>query len=515
MTRAVDRPLPHNLEAERAVLGAVLLNNEAYAVAAKRIGAQDFYRLAHRKVFEKMGRLAARGAVIDLVTLKEELGAVDLDDVGGPAFIAGLIDGVPRSSNVEHYAGIVKAKATIRRVLLATQKIQQVAHDTQPEDAQSLVSLASTEIDSLITTEPRPRVALPAFQTLREKLAMPRAHTRWRIDRVQPAGSRVLLAAAFKAGKTTLLTSLVGALADGGRFLGEFPARSVDGTVAVLDFEMSESQLVDWYRDSRIQHDDKVLLIPMRGHISAFNIFNAEIRSAWAAAFKERAVEYPIIDCLRPLLDAFGLDEHKDAGRALVAIDALFAEAGIADGLVVHHMGHMGERSRGDSRLRDWPDAEWSLVRKSEDPASARFFRAYGRDVDVPEGQLGFDADTRRLTLLGGSREDAKTNAAVADILELLQNGNQALSGRAIKVALADSHPRAALEAALRTGVQNGALKVSDGAHNARLYTASVPVSRSVPSASQDAASVCPAAFIERDTRTLETSRECPDVDRF
>ena len=90
-------------------------------------------------------------------------------------------------------------------------------------------------------------------------------------------------------------------------------------------------------------------------------------------------------------------------GAFLVPLDALLAEAGIPDALVVHHMGHTNERSRGDSRLRDWPDVEWRLMRKDDDPASARFFTAYGRDVDVEEQELGYDAATRRLTVVGGS----------------------------------------------------------------------------------------------------------------
>jgi hypothetical protein len=68
-----------------------------------------------------------------------------------------------------------------------------------------------------------------------------------------------------------------------------------------------------------------------------------------------------------------------------VAIDELLLEAGIDEALVVHHMGHSGERARGDSRLRDWPDVEWRLMRQDDDPASPRFLTAYGRDIDVPE----------------------------------------------------------------------------------------------------------------------------------
>src|SRR5205085_752793 len=95
-----ERTLPHNLEAERSVLGAILLHNDAFNSAAEVIDASDFFRDAHRRIFEKMVKLSERNDAIDLITLKEELGRTnELDQVGGPAYISALVDGVPRSTN--------------------------------------------------------------------------------------------------------------------------------------------------------------------------------------------------------------------------------------------------------------------------------------------------------------------------------------------------------------------------------------------------------------------------------
>ena len=69
-----ERTLPHNLEAERSVLGAILLHNDAFNLAAEVIDSADFFRDAHRRIFDKMVKLVERGDAIDLVTLKEELG---------------------------------------------------------------------------------------------------------------------------------------------------------------------------------------------------------------------------------------------------------------------------------------------------------------------------------------------------------------------------------------------------------------------------------------------------------
>src|SRR6478735_5441621 len=106
-----DRTLPHNLEAEKCVLGAILINNQAFNQAAEVIDAADFFRDAHRRIFEKMIALTDRSEPVDLITIKDELiKSNELDEVGGPAYISSLTDGVPRSGNVEYYAKIVKEK---------------------------------------------------------------------------------------------------------------------------------------------------------------------------------------------------------------------------------------------------------------------------------------------------------------------------------------------------------------------------------------------------------------------
>src|SRR5260370_26577443 len=145
-TAVAERTLPHNLEAERSVLGAVLLHNDAFNLAAEVIDSNDFFRDAHRRIFDKMVKLAERGDAIDLVTLKEELGrSGELDEVGGPAYIAALVDGVPRSTTVEHYARIIKEKATLRNLIYSANKILATAYDGE-EDADVILDQAEHAI---------------------------------------------------------------------------------------------------------------------------------------------------------------------------------------------------------------------------------------------------------------------------------------------------------------------------------------------------------------------------------
>ena len=141
-----DRTLPHNLEAEKSVLGAILINNTTFNQAAEVVDSIDFFRDAHRRIWEKMVALTDRSEPVDLVTLKDELTrSGELDEVGGPAYISALTDGVPRSANVEYYAKIVKEKSTLRRLIQASNDVLVRAYDAE-EDADNLLDEAERAI---------------------------------------------------------------------------------------------------------------------------------------------------------------------------------------------------------------------------------------------------------------------------------------------------------------------------------------------------------------------------------
>src|SRR5205809_7155736 len=174
-TTVQERTLPHNLEAERSVLGAILLHNDAFNLAAEVIDSADFFRDAHRRIFDKMVKLAERSGAIDLVTLKDELGrSGELDEVGGPAYIAALVDGVPRSMNVEHYARIIKEKATLRNLIFSANKILANAYAGE-EDPEVILDQAEHAIFAIADDKVRDGfvslrdLATGSFETL-EKL---------------------------------------------------------------------------------------------------------------------------------------------------------------------------------------------------------------------------------------------------------------------------------------------------------------------------------------------------------
>lgn len=259
------------------------------------------------------------------------------------------------------------------------------------------------------------RVDIPSLTHLSDFLDEPDEEVAYRVDRLWPSGGRVVFAAAQKAGKTTVTGNLARALADGEPFLDEFFTAQAD-RIVLVDNELSPGMWRRWLRDQDIGKVDSVDLLSLRGRLSSFNILDPGVRSRWAEALG--SADVLVFDCLRPALDALGLSEDKDAGRFLEALDELVREAGISELLVVHHMGHSNERSRGDSRILDWPDAVWSLVREDpDDPVSRRYFKAYGRDVEHPESRLTYDPETRHLSLGGGSRKQERGFRFQAEVL--------------------------------------------------------------------------------------------------
>jgi replicative DNA helicase len=126
----LEKNVPHSIDAERSVLGAILIENSSINRAQEILKDSDFYRDPHRRIFKSMSELSERSSAIDAVTLKEALSrAGDLEAVGGPAYIASLLDGVPHSSNIEHYAKIVKEKAILRSLIDAGGRIVTSAYE--------------------------------------------------------------------------------------------------------------------------------------------------------------------------------------------------------------------------------------------------------------------------------------------------------------------------------------------------------------------------------------------------
>ena len=195
---------------------------------------------------------------------------------------------------------------------------------------------ARREAKKLLAAEESPVQSPPDILDLKTRLSIPREPTQFRVTGWQPCNSRIIIAAQAKAGKSTLTHNLIRSLVDGDRFLGRWRVEKIPGTVTVLDFELSESQMTDWFEEQEITNDDKVMLCSLRGKTSSFAILDPATRALWAEKLAEVGTDYLILDCLRPVLDALGLDEHKDAGKCLASVRIKSYSAGMWMGYVYH-----------------------------------------------------------------------------------------------------------------------------------------------------------------------------------
>jgi replicative DNA helicase len=243
---AAERMLPHNLEAERSVLGAILVHNDAFNLAAQVIDSGDFYRDAHRRIFDRMVALNERHDAIDFVTLKEELArAGELDEVGGPAYVAALADGVPRATNVEYYARIVKEKSTLRNLIYAATKIVANAYEAEQEsdlildEAESAIfAVADDRLKAgFVSMRDLVKDSFPKIEKLFEQKRLITGVPTGFVDvdemtRGLQAGDLVIIAARPSMGKTSLVLNMA-----------QYVASLGDHVVGFFSLEMSKESL--------------------------------------------------------------------------------------------------------------------------------------------------------------------------------------------------------------------------------------------------------------------------------
>ena len=242
----LERSLPSSVDAERSVLGSVLLDNRLCNQAMEVLRPDDFYLDSHRKIYEKMIALSEQGRPIDPITLGEELRRVgEFEQVGGGSYVAGLIDTIPRLENIEQYTKIVKDKATLRRMIAASNQIIASCFE-QEQDTAQIIDQAEKAIFAIAEDRMREGftdVGTIAHKRLEEIEAMagraemitgvPTGFTD--LDKMTAGLQRsdlVVIAARPSMGKTSLALNIA-----------QYAARS-GYTVGIFSLEMSAQQLV-------------------------------------------------------------------------------------------------------------------------------------------------------------------------------------------------------------------------------------------------------------------------------
>ena len=318
----LEKPLPNNLEAERSVLGAILLDNNALNTAIENLRPEDFFLDQHRRVFTQMIALGEVQQAIDLITLTEELHRKgDLEASGGAPYLASLADGMPKVSNVEHYARIVKEKAMLRNLIHATHNIQQRAFEGE-DGADAILDNAESSIFAL--AEDRAKVGLvPIKEVVRDSFE--------RLERIFKEGKSItgistgygeldkllsglqpsellILAARPSQGKTALALNLAENIAIRG---GE--------PVAIFSLEMSKESLLQRlvasvaqidahkFRTGHLSRDDWRSMTEALGQISnaplwiddAGSISVMEIGAKARRLMKDKGLKLLVVDYLQ------------------------------------------------------------------------------------------------------------------------------------------------------------------------------------------------------------------------
>lgn len=154
---AVEQSQPASVEAERAILGAILLNNDIYYGAAATLSADEFFVDSHKRIYRAMCALGEDSSGIDLVTLTEELRRrKEIEAVGGITYVSSLTDGLPQRDNVEHYLEIVRSKAQLRALIHACNSAIGRAME-QSDEAKEILADAQTQLLEVLAHNHKPQ----------------------------------------------------------------------------------------------------------------------------------------------------------------------------------------------------------------------------------------------------------------------------------------------------------------------------------------------------------------------
>ena len=307
----------------------------------------------------------------------------------------------------------------------------------------------------------------PPFDTglLSEILARPQ-EPQWRIQDLMPADGSMLVVAQRKTGKTTLMLNAARGMLTGEAFLDKFPCRMAAGTVAILNYEVSGSQLAKWAQHVGVPQE-RLVLVNLRGRRNP--LVYEEDRAALAGLLREHGVECLIVD---PFGQAFGGKSQNDAGEVgsfLAGLDTFArSEIGARDVILTAHAGWNGERTRGSSALEGWADSVLTMTFGPDN--QTRYLRAIGRDVGVDEDRLSFDPETRLMALTGGGSRKQATRTSKAETLvqpvcdtvrdnpgmsttELVDAVRALRHDGVVTIAFQDNDVRQAISAAVTQGV--------------------------------------------------------------
>ncbi len=365
-----------DLDAEQAVLAAMMLDQDAALKAAEILDDTMFYKESHRLLFRSMRSLMERGAVRDPVTLRDELSRRgDLNRAGGMEYIAALVDVVPTAAHIEDHAKIVRDKAVLRRLVEAATGIIQDVYEGHGTAVRPLLARMQTVADELAS------VSDYSLTTDVEWLQEPTPQAL--IDGLMPAAGHTLIFGAPGSWKTLAALAIVGGIATGTDVFG---CRVVSPGMVV--FVVGEGHALFPRRLAALrQHlglpgDEPSGVFYLREKFSLLSPDEVARLLNWTKRhLAGRLPRLFVIDPLASLMSPGDENNTPDMNLVTASLNRIRAETGAAT-LTSHHTGWNFERERGSIALRAAMDAVYSLKRDGD---AAVLECVKMRDGAVPE----------------------------------------------------------------------------------------------------------------------------------
>jgi replicative DNA helicase len=211
--------LPASLDAERAILGEILLNNALYAQVAHHLVPGDFSLAAHRLIYSRMRDLQGTGRPVDMVTMADELERhQEVERIGGIAYLTSLIDGVPERTSIVHYAAIVREKALLRQIAKEAEALQKAACAPNADVVRLAHRICDFGENARSTIQPPD--AIQRLEDVPEIGSLEAGSVSYIVRDLIPTGSVVLLAGTPGIGKSSVALNLAITCAMGAEFLG-------------------------------------------------------------------------------------------------------------------------------------------------------------------------------------------------------------------------------------------------------------------------------------------------------
>lgn len=305
----MERQVPHNVEAEQGVLGSIIIDPDALDQVIRFLRPEDFYRDAHRLIYEAIIQVNARGTPADFLTLCDELERTDyLEQVGGASYLTSLITAVPTSSNIEHYGRIVERESILRQLIRAAGNIAATAYTYQEADASGALSQAEKlvfELSQRYLTGSTSDISLSELMTEYLYILENRYQSRGQLAGISTGYTElnhllggfhrsdlIILAARPSAGKTALTLNLALNAAHCGHRIGIFSLEMSKEQLAQRFVAMEAKIEQQKLRAGRLDDGDWIRLVHATDHLAELGIYLDDMPGLSLMQLRSRAREW-------------------------------------------------------------------------------------------------------------------------------------------------------------------------------------------------------------------------------